>query len=243
MGIRTVLIVHSFDLNGPAAFVCVQFGPPPSLPFVSANRNDHLQTIPGLKDIQARFSDLDMGEIVGDAGEGFDDILRFIHDDLKALRTMVPRRHTEDENPLTCLKRGYDAQDHPLCLHGYRPYFNGHDYQRRDSKWVCLHRSQPDVVPDPLPSPEMRSLSTCPYRDPEHPLGCVITVNLSFPNGDIRLARDLKVDSATWTPLACASGDRAMLKLATPTNPVGASNALPGMANPTVPRLPSWLTS
>jgi hypothetical protein len=26
----------------------------------------------------------------------------------------------------------------------------------------------------------------------------VITVNLSFPNGDIRLARDLKVDSATW---------------------------------------------
>jgi hypothetical protein len=175
---------------------------PISGPFVSANRNDHLQTIPGLTDLQLRFPNLAISEFIGDAGEGFDDILRFVHDDLKALRTIVPRRHAEDENSLTCLKRGYDAQGTPLCLHGYRLYFNGHDYQRGDSKWVCrqrcLHRSQPDIVPDSLPSPEIRSASSCPYRDPEHPLGCVITVNLSFPNGDIRLARDLNVDSATW---------------------------------------------
>ena len=175
---------------------------PISGPFASANRNDHLQTIPGLKDIQRRFPNLDIGEIIGDAGEGYDDILRFIHDDLKALRTIVPRRHTEDENLLTCLRRGYDAQGNPLCLHGYRLYFNGHDYRRGDSKWACrqrcLHRSQPDVVPNSLLNQEVLSASTCPYRDPEHPLGCVITVNLSFPNGDVRLARDSKVDSPTW---------------------------------------------
>ncbi|MBE9472181.1 MAG: hypothetical protein IMY75_08770 [Chloroflexi bacterium] len=175
---------------------------PISGPFASANRNDHLQTIPGLKDIQRRFPNLDIGEIIGDAGEGYDDILRFIHDDLKALRTIVPRRHTEDENRLTCLRRGYDAQGNPLCLHGYRLYFNGHDYRRGDSKWACrqrcLHRSQPDIVHDSLLNQEALSASTCPYRDPEHPLGCVITVNLSFPNGDVRLARDLKVDSPTW---------------------------------------------
>jgi hypothetical protein len=86
--------------------------------------------------------------------------------------------------------------------HGYRIYFNGHDYRRGDSKWVCrqrcLHRSQPDVVPDSLLNQETLSASTCPYRDSERPLGCVITVNLSFPNGDIRLARDLKVDSPLW---------------------------------------------
>jgi hypothetical protein len=29
-------------------------------------------------------------------------------------------------------------------------------------------------------------------------LGCLVTVGLSFPNGDIRLARDLKVDSPSW---------------------------------------------
>jgi len=175
---------------------------PISGPFASANRNDHLQTIPGLKDIQRRFPTLDIGEVIGDAGEGFDTILRFVHDDLKALRTIVPRRHTEDENTLTCLKRSYDAQGNPLCLHGYRLYFNGHDYQRGDSKWVCrqrcLHRSQPDVIPDSLLHQDAQSASTCPYREPEHPLGSVITVNLSFPNGDVRLARDLKVDSPIW---------------------------------------------
>jgi hypothetical protein len=175
---------------------------PISGPFASANRNDHLQTVPGLRDLRRRFPNLTIGELVADAGEGFDAILRFVHNDLKSLRTIVPRRHTEDKNTLTCLKRGYDAQGNPLCLHGYRLYFNGHDYGRGDSKWVCrqrcLHRSQPDVVPDSLLNQEDLSASTCPYRDSEHPLGCVITVNLSFPNGDIRLARDLKVDSPIW---------------------------------------------
>jgi hypothetical protein len=175
---------------------------PISGPFASANRNDHLQTIPGLKDLRRRFPNLTIGELVADAGEGFDDILRFVHDDLKALRTIVSRRHPEDKNLLACLKRGYDAQGNPLCLHGYRLYFNGHDYGRGDSKWVCrqrcLHRSQPDVVPDSLLNQETLSASTCPYRDSEHPLGCVITVNLSFPDGNIRLARDSKVDSPSW---------------------------------------------
>jgi len=135
-------------------------------PFVSADLNDYLHTIPGFKDLRRRFPNPDIGEVVADAGEGFDGILRFIHDNLKALRTIVTRRHTEDENLLTCLRRGYDAQGNPLCLHGYRFSFNGHGYQRGDSKWVCrqrcLHRSQPDVIPnlpsdaennDPLPLP------------------------------------------------------------------------------------------
>ena len=113
---------------------------PISGPFASANRNDHLQTIPGLEDLRRRFPNLTIGELVADAGEGFDDILRFVHDDLKALRTIVPRRHPEDKNLLACLKRGYDAQGNPLCLHGYRLYFNGHDYGRGDSKWVCRQR-------------------------------------------------------------------------------------------------------
>ena len=53
-------------------------------------------------------------------------------------------------------------------------------------------------MPDSLLDQEIQSAASCPYRDAEHPLGCVITVNCSFPNGDIRLARDLKVDSPTW---------------------------------------------
>ncbi len=190
---------------------------PISGPFVPANRNDHLQTIPGFTDLQRRFPDLEIGEVIGDAGEGFDEILRYIHDDLKALRTIVPRRHAQDDSSLACLKREYDANGIPICSYGYRLSFNGHDYQRGDSKWVCrqrcLHHSTPDITLDSAddkhsaddehpnrdsdtwtcPSP-----TTCPYRDPERPLGCVITVNVSFPNGDIRLARDLKIDSPSW---------------------------------------------
>jgi hypothetical protein len=174
-------------------------------PFVPANRNDHLQTIPGFDDLLRRFPDLIIGEVIADAGEGFDEILRYIHDDLKALRIIVPRRHAEDDNPLTLLKREYDAQGTPLCLYGYRLSFNGHDYQRGISKWVCrqrcLHRPQPDVTVDPAPDSEAQAACSpldCPYRDPERPLGCLVVVGLAFPNGDMRLARDLRVESPTW---------------------------------------------
>ena len=141
--------------------------------------------------------------MLGDAGEGFDEVLLFVHDDLKALRTIKLRHHATDEDPLTCLRRGYDAQGNPLCLHGYRLAFNGHDYRRRDSKWVCrqrcLRHPQPDVTPDPASQTQtMPSPPTCPYQNPDHPLGCVILVNATLPDGNIRLARDLKLDSPTW---------------------------------------------
>lgn len=178
---------------------------PLSGPFVPANRNDHLQTIPGFQDLQRRFPLLNVGEVIADAGEGFDDILRFVHDELKALRTIVPRRDSSDDDPLTCLQRSYDAQGQPLCLHGYRLSFNGHDYQRHNSKWVCrqrcLHHPQPDIVLVSSSGPETQTLhdtSTCPHRDPEHPLGFLVTVDLDLPGGNIRLARDLLVGSSAW---------------------------------------------
>jgi RNA polymerase sigma factor (sigma-70 family) len=101
-------------------------------------RNDHLQTVPGFQDLLRRFPLLKIGEVLGDSGEGFDEVLRFVHDDLKALRTIpTVRHHASDKDPLTCRRRGYDAQGNPLCAHGYRLSFSGHDYQRRDSKWIC----------------------------------------------------------------------------------------------------------
>jgi hypothetical protein len=193
-------------------------------PFVSADCNDHLQTLPGFEDLRRRFPALRIGEVLADAGEGYDDILRYVHDELHALRTIVPRAHASDGDALACLKRGYDAQGNPVCSYGYRLAFNGHDYQRGDSRWVChqrcLHRSTPDlIVPprsDPPPDsardagsappcaetrtepPAGSTASQCPYRDPAHPLGNVIVVNTTLPDGDVRLARDLKVGSPTW---------------------------------------------
>jgi len=179
---------------------------PISGPFVPANRNDHLQTIPGLKDLRRRFPHLTIGELIGDAGEGFDQILLFVHDDLKALRTIKLRHHATDNDPLTCLKRGYDAIGNPLCSYGYRLYFNGHDYRRGDSKWICrqrcLRHPLPDVLlGDPPSDPEAilaLAPSDCPYQHPDSPLGCAVVVNRALPDGDVRLARDLKVGSPSW---------------------------------------------
>jgi hypothetical protein len=188
-------------------------------PFVSANRNDHLQTIPGFEDLRRRFPALRIGEVLGDAGEGYDDILRYVHDELHALRTIVPRSHASDEDLLACLARAYDAQGNPVCSYGYRLAFNGHDYQRGDSRWVChqrcLHHPTPDlVIPPPdsaqgsgmaTPCAETRTdppagstASQCPYRDPARPVGYVVVVNTILPDGNVRLARDLKVGSPTW---------------------------------------------
>jgi len=180
---------------------------PISGPFVPANRNDHLQTIPGFQALQRRFPQLKIGEVIGDAGEGFDDILRFVHDDLHALRSIEVRHHEQDDDPLACLTRGYDAVGNPLCAFGYRLAFNGHDYERGDSKWICrqccLHTSQPDILVKNSPAntgtpATLSDPTTCPYRAPTPGLGYLVRVGLTLPDGDIRLARDLKVESPTW---------------------------------------------
>lgn len=181
-------------------------------PFVPANRNDHLQTIPGFEDLRLRFPDLVIGEFSADAGEGFDEILGYVYDHLHALRLIDQRAATGDDDPLTWLKRGYDAQGMPLCAHGYRLAFNGHDYTRRDSKWICAQRCRRHLRPDIDPpgqtaqttaaetAPPMQDpvILSCPYRDPAHPLGQVVRVGRTLPDGSLRLARDLPVDSRSY---------------------------------------------
>jgi hypothetical protein len=167
-------------------------------PFTPANRNDHLLTIPGLRDLLKRFPSIKIGELLGDAGEGFDEVLQFVHTQLHALRTIRLRHADEDDLPLTCLKRGYDCNGIPLCPHGYRLFGNGHDYQRQTTKWVCrlkcTHQPEPDF---PGAAPEI-SRTVCPFAEPAHPLGFSLTTDLTLPDGSIRLARDMPVGSDTW---------------------------------------------
>jgi hypothetical protein len=173
-------------------------------PFVAANRNDHLQTIPGFEDLRCRFPHLTIGEVTADAGEAFDEVLRYIYHDLGALRLLPLRRHAVDNDPKTCLARSYDAQGTPLCPQGYTLSFNGHDYQRHDSKWVCrlrcCHQLQPDVSSDLRHSPDTLDspFASCPFRDLEHPLGFTLRTARTLPDGSLRLARDFKVDSPSW---------------------------------------------
>jgi len=169
-------------------------------PCTPANRNDHLLTIPGFNELHQRFPDLKIGEVLGDAGEGMEEVLQFVHDDLHALRTIRIRHAENDENPHTCLERGYDQNGVPLCPHGYRLSSNGHDYQRHVTKWLCrlkcVHQPDPDTLaPDTQPQP---SRETCPFADPAHPLGFSLSTGLALPDGSLRLARDMQVGSDTW---------------------------------------------
>jgi hypothetical protein len=168
-------------------------------PCTPANVNDHLLTIPGLKTLRSRFPELKIGEILGDAGEGYDEVLRYVHDELQALRTICLLPLKGDDDPLTCLRRGYDQHGNPLCPLGYRLFANGHDYQHGTTKWVCRQKCVRQPVPDiALTQPDTLPRLACQYVDPLHPLGFSLTTGLSLPDGCIRLARDLQVGSATW---------------------------------------------
>ena len=176
-------------------------------PCTPANVNDHLLTLPGLKALRLRFPTLKIGELLGDAGEGYDQVLRYVHHDLHALRTIRLLRLDGDDQPLTCLKRGYDHNGNPLCPLAYRLYPNGHDYERGTTKWVChqkcLHQSDPDIaLPQAETLPHQPSAipprQACQFTDPDHPLGYSLTTGLTLPDGCIRLARDLQVGSQAW---------------------------------------------
>jgi hypothetical protein len=159
--------------------------------------------------LRRRFPDLKVGELLGDAGEGYDEVLRYVHQDLKALRTIRLLPMQGDDQPLTCLKRGYDEHGTPLCPLGYRLFANGHDYERGTTKWVCrqkcVHQPAPDI---PLPDPPKTSppRQACPFVDLAHPLGYSLTTGHTLPHGCNRLARDLQVAPPPGT---CASAVKA----------------------------------
>jgi len=170
-------------------------------PCTPANVNDHLLTVPGFKQLHRHFPDLKIGELLGDAGEGYDEVLRYVHDDLHALRTIRLLSLPGDDQPLACLKRGYDPHGNPLCPLGFLLSCNGHDYQHGTTKWLCrqkcTHQPEPDIrLPNlPVPIPPRQA---CQYVSPDHPLGFSLTTGLALPDGCVRLARDMQVGSDTW---------------------------------------------
>jgi hypothetical protein len=172
---------------------------PTTGPFACADRNDHLQTVPGFRDLHCHLPSLLIGEALADAGEGHEVVLRYVYIDLHALRTIRLLHAVGDDLPLTCLQRGYDQNGIPLCPLGYRLACNGHDYHHQSTKWVCrqkcLHQPQPDLHLSPN---ALAPHSACPFADPAHPLGFSLTTALALPDGSIRLARDMQVGSDLW---------------------------------------------
>jgi hypothetical protein len=146
--------------------------------------------------LRARFPYLKIGEFLADAALGFQNCLDPIWQ-AGALRMVDIRAAEADDDCQRQLQRGYDDKGHPLCIHGYPMRSNGHDYQRRRTKWcchkVCLtpQTNAADSHPRP-PAPE------CPYQTSQHKLGQVVNVGRILPDGSVRLAREVPYDSQLW---------------------------------------------
>lgn len=138
--------------------------------------------------LQSRFPYLDIGEVLADAALGYQCCLDPIWE-AGALRMVDTRAAKGDDDPQVQLRRGYNDKGHPLCIHGYEMSPNGHDYQRRRTKWICKKSCLKDT---------QRSVPDCPYLAPEHKHGQVVNVGRTLPDGSVRLAREVPYGSPNW---------------------------------------------
>ncbi len=144
--------------------------------------------------LSQHFPDLQIGEWLDDAAAGYAECLDAIYG-AGALRMVDIRADKSDQDPEACLRRGYDADGHPLCPHGYRLHSNGYDAKRRRSKWVCRQacRREPRREGEPV-----QPVVGCGYLEEKHPLGFVTNVGRTFSDGSNRLARDIPYGSPEW---------------------------------------------
>jgi len=142
----------------------------------------------------SRLPQIAIGEVVSDSAIGYASCLNPIYD-AQAIPTVDIRHDPGDEDEDTRIARGYDQHGHPLCAHGYPMSFNGLDYTRLRACWVCRQ-----VCAD-RPDPDPQDVS-CPFRDPERPLGQTRHVKNAFvhPDGSRheRLARLYPFGSDLW---------------------------------------------
>jgi hypothetical protein len=159
-----------------------------------ANMDERTCFTQGLTRLCQRFPDLHIGEWIDDAAVGYGECLDAIWQ-ARARRMVDIRADAGDADPQTCLSRGYDAQGHPLCPHGYRLHSNGYDYKRRRRKYLCRQvcRHEPRRQGETV-----QCVADCPYLAEDHALGYVLNVGRTLPDGSLRLAREIPYGSPEW---------------------------------------------
>lgn len=141
--------------------------------------------------LQSRFSWLNVGAVIADAGACTQRCLDLIWE-AGALRLVDICAHQSDDDSAIRLQRGYDEHGYPLCPFGYVLRSNGHDYQRRRTKWRCSKR----CLRDPQrPAPE------CDYLRSDFKHGYTTTVGRTHPDDTVRLAREIPYGSQAWLQL------------------------------------------
>jgi hypothetical protein len=138
--------------------------------------------------LQRRFPWLKIDEVLADAGACEQTCLDAIWE-AGALRMVDICAHESDKDPDIRLARGYDENGHPLCPFGYVLRANGHDYERRRTKWRCAKCCQRDSE-KPIP--------TCDYLKADYKHGYTTTVGRAHSDGSVRLAREIPYGSPAW---------------------------------------------
>jgi hypothetical protein len=160
----------------------------PELPFATAQ----------LLQLRGYYPDLKVGWVSGDAAFGCAPFLHTVYATLRARRLVDLHAHQTDQDPSLWPTRGYDHKGRPLCPFGYGLISNGFDPERRRHKWTCEKACQKGIAPRvaipsvTYPPPE------CPYQGCHHSHGRVVNLAECFPDGSLRLVRDLPVGSPTW---------------------------------------------
>ena len=169
--------------------------------FLPASAREEVPASALLLQLPRFYPDLEVDAVAGDAAYGYDLPLSIIYDRLHARRLVDLRAHITDKDKSQWLVRGYDDQGRPVCPYGYAFTANGYDPERRRYKWICAHACLHGVKPlvnipgTVCPPPE------CAYQGETHPHGCVRNIGKCFPDGSLRLVRDVPVGSTEWKRL------------------------------------------
>lgn len=163
-----------------------------------ANQRDEVPASALLLQLTDHYPDLQVQAVAGDAGYGYPVFLHTVYDHLQARRVVDLRHHVSDEDPHNWVLRGYDDHGRPICPYGYNLVANGYDPQRQRTKWICRKACSNGADPKVQLPQVTYPPPDCPYQHSDHPHGRIFNLGKHFPDGSMRLARDLPVGSPAW---------------------------------------------
>lgn len=168
--------------------------------FLSANRREEIPFTALLCQLPTFYPDLHVDAVAGDAGFGYDIVLRTVYHALHARRVIDLRAHTSDRDKTLWPTRGYDDKGRPICPFGYALKANGFDFDRQRHKWVCFHACRNGATPAVSIPAVTYPPDECPYLDLTY--GQIINLGERFKQDDsIRLVRDVPVGTPAWKRL------------------------------------------
>jgi len=156
--------------------------------FDSATTGDRTLFPANFSYLRSRFPWLRIREVLADAGIAYQNCLDLIWE-AGALRMVDIIANPTDDNLELQLLRGYNEKGHPFCPFGYVMCSNGHDYQRRRTKWRCVKRCRRD---------SLRPAPNCDYLKPKFKNGYTVAIGRTHADGTVRLAREIAYGSSAW---------------------------------------------